>query len=49
MLGDARMASSCFTGIPNGLVGNGYVLIALTYAGGKKIDPRLLPVPIAPG
>ena len=37
MLGDARMAGSFFTGIPNGLVGDGSVLIALTYAAGKKI------------
>src|ERR1700733_10224384 len=46
MLGDARMTGSFFTGIPNGLVGDGSVLIALTYAAGKKIDPRLLPSPI---
>src|ERR1700685_113336 len=47
MLGDARMAGSFFTGIPNGLVGNGSVLIAsLTDAAGKKINPRLLPSPI---
>src|ERR1700728_2241859 len=47
MLGDARMAGSFFTGIPNGLVGNGSVLIAsLAYAAGKEIDPRLLPSPI---
>ena len=46
MLGDARMEGSFFTGIPNGLVGDGSVLIALTYAAGKKIDPRLLPAPI---
>ena len=37
MFGDARMAGSFFTGIPNGLVGNGSVLIALTHAAGKKI------------
>jgi hypothetical protein len=46
MLGDARMEGSFFTGIPNGLVGDGSVLIALAYAAGKKIDPRLLPAPI---
>jgi len=36
MLGDARMAGSFFTGIPNSLVGNGSVQIALTYAAGKR-------------
>jgi hypothetical protein len=47
MLGKARMAGSFFTGIPNGLVGNGSVLIAsLTYAAGKEIESRLLPSPI---
>ena len=46
MLGDARMDGSFFTGIPNSLVGDGSVLIVLTYAAGKKIDARLLPAPI---
>ena len=36
MLSDARMEGSFFTGIPNGFVRNGSVLIALTNAAGKK-------------
>src|SRR5271155_1746864 len=46
MLGDARMRSSLFTCVPNGLVGYGTILITSTYAAGEQIDPRFLPAPI---
>ena len=36
MLGGARMEGSFFTGIPNGLVGDGSVLIALPMLLGKR-------------
>ena len=46
MLGDARMDGGFLTGIPNRLVRDGSVLVALTCTTGKKINARLLPAPI---
>jgi hypothetical protein len=46
MLGDARMDGGFFTGIPNGLILDGSILVGLADATGEKIDARLLPPPI---
>ena len=46
MLADMRVGGSFFTGVPNGLVGYGPILIMSSDAAGEQIDPWLLPAPI---
>ena len=46
MLGDARMESGFFTGVPHGLVGNGLFLAGLALAAGEQIGAGFFPAPI---
>src|SRR5450631_4002872 len=47
MLGNARMSSGFFTGVPHGFVRDGpFFLAALIHATGEEICTRLLPTPI---